>query len=62
MSFRRGLLPRNVRRAIHPIRSTAYSYKRRFTPRPVRLYEYARHPRGTLTTALGRAVRRSLTK
>lgn len=60
MSFRRGLLPRDVRRAVHPVRSTLWSQKRRLTPRPVRLYEYAKHPRGTLTTALGRAVRRGL--
>lgn len=62
MSFRRGFLPRPVRRAMHPVRSTAYSYKRRLTPKPVRVVQYARHPRGTLTTAVGRWVRRGLTK
>ena len=62
MSFKRGLLPRNVRRAMHPVRSTAYSVKRQVTPRPIRLAEYAAHPRGTATTAMGRAVRRFFTK
>ena len=62
MSFKRGLLPRNVRRAMHPVRSTAYSVKRRVTPRPVRLVEYASHPKGTATTWAGRAVRRFLSK
>ena len=60
MSFRRGFLPRNVRRTIHPVRSTLWSKKRELTPRPVRLYEYAKHPRGAITTAAGRAARRSL--
>jgi hypothetical protein len=62
MSFKRGLMPRNVRRAMHPARSTAYSYKRKVTPRLVRKVEYARHPKGTATTWLGRSVRRFFTK
>ncbi len=62
MSFMRGFLPRPVRRAIHPVRSTAGSLKRRATPKPIRKIQYARHPVGTATTALGRAVRRSLFK
>lgn len=62
MSFKRGLLPRNVRRATHPVRSTAYSIKRRATPRPVRMAEYATHPKGTATTWAGRALRRLLSK
>ena len=60
MSFRRGFLPRPVRRAMHPVRSTGGSLKRRATPRPVRKVYYARHPVGTATTRLGRALRRSL--
>ncbi len=60
MSFRRGLLPRPVRRTIHPVRSTAGSWKRRATPKPIRTLQYARHPVGTATTRLGRAVRRSI--
>jgi hypothetical protein len=59
MSFRRRLLPRSVRRAIHPVRSTAGSVKRRATPKPIRTIQYARHPVGTATTRAGRAVRRS---
>jgi hypothetical protein len=62
MSFRRGLLPRSVRRAIHPVRSTAGSIKRRATPKPIRTVQYARHPVGAATTKAGRAVRRSLFK
>jgi hypothetical protein len=62
MSFRRGLLPRPVRRALHPVRSTAGSVKRRATPKPVRAVFYARHPIGTATTRAGRAVRRSFFK
>ena len=62
MSFLRGFLPRPVRRAMHPVRSTAGSMKRRATPKPVRKVQYARHPVGTATTALGRRVRRSLFK
>ncbi len=60
MSFMRGFLPRPVRRAIHPVRSTAGSIKRRATPRPVRAMQYARHPVGTATTRIGRAARRSM--
>lgn len=62
MSFRRGLFPKSVRRALHPVRSTAYGLKRRATPRPIRKIQYARHPVGTATTWAGRAVRRSLFK
>jgi hypothetical protein len=62
MSFRRGLLPRPIRRAVHPVRSTAGSMKRRATPKAIRKAEYARHPVGTATTRLGRAVRRALLK
>jgi hypothetical protein len=61
MSFLRGFLPRPVRRAMHPVRSTAGSFKRRATPRPIRKAFYLRHPIGTATTAAGRATRRSLT-
>lgn len=60
MSFRRGFLPRRVRRTIHPVRSTAGSLKRRATPKPIRTLQYARHPVGTATTRLGRTVRRSI--
>lgn len=60
MSFLRGFLPRPVRRAVHPVHSTAGSMKRRATPRPLRKVQQARHPVGTATTALGRKVRRSL--
>jgi hypothetical protein len=62
MSFRRGLLPRPVRRALHPVRSTSGSVRRRVTPKPVRAVLYARHPVGTATTWAERAVRRSLFK
>ncbi|MHB8219912.1 MAG: hypothetical protein ACYDHU_06265 [Acidimicrobiales bacterium] len=62
MSFRRGLFPRPLRRAIHPVRSTAGSLKRQVTPRPVRAVLVARHPVGTATTRAGRAVRRSWSK
>lgn len=62
MSFLRGFLPRPVRRAIHPVRSTMGSVKRRATPRTVRKVQYFRHPVGTATTAMGRKVRRSLFK
>ncbi len=62
MSLKRGFLPRPVRRAMHPVRSTAGSIKRRATPKPIRKVEYARHPVGTATTWLGRAIRRSLFK
>lgn len=62
MSFRRGLLPRPVRRALHPVRSTAGSIKRRATPKPVRTVMYVRHPIGTATTRAGRTLRRSLFK
>lgn len=62
MSFLRGFLPRPARRALHPVRSTAGSIKRRATPKPVRRAQYARHPVGTATTALGRKARRSLFK
>jgi hypothetical protein len=58
MSFRRGLLPRPVRRAIHPVRSTRGSLKRTMTPRPIRKVQYARHPLGTASTRAGRSVRR----
>jgi hypothetical protein len=61
MSFRRGFLSRPVRRAMHPIRSTAGSIKRRATPRPVRKAFYVAHPIGTATTAAGRSTRRALT-
>ena len=60
VSFKRGLLPRSVRRAMHPVRSTTGSVKRRLTPKPVRTLNYARHPVGTLTTRAGRSVRRRL--
>jgi hypothetical protein len=60
MSFRRGLLPRPMRRAMHPIRSTGGSFKRRATPRPIRKMFYIAHPRGTATTWLGRKARTSL--
>jgi hypothetical protein len=62
MSFRRGFLPRSVRRAMHPVRSTAGSMKRRATPKAIRKIQYARHPIGTATTRAGRAVRRSIFK
>lgn len=62
MSFLRGFLPRPVRRAIHPVRSTAGSIKRKATPRPIRKVQYARHPIGTVTTRAGRTARRSLFK
>lgn len=62
MSFKRGFTPRSVRRAMHPVRSTAYGLKRRVTPRPVRVAEYAAHPKGTATTWAGRALRRFLSK
>ena len=55
MSLLRGLLPRPVRRVMHPVRSTAGSIKRRATPKPVRKAQYARHPLGTATTRVGRA-------
>ena len=60
MSFRRGLFPRPVRRALHPVRSTAGSLKRRATPRYVRNAFYVRHPVGSATTRAGRSLRRSL--
>jgi len=59
MSFRRGLTTRSLRRAIHPVRSTAGTLKRRSTPKPVRAALYARHPIGTASTSAGRKVRRS---
>jgi hypothetical protein len=59
MSFRRGLLPRRVRRAMHPVRSTKGSLKRRATPKAIRKVQYARHPIGSATTRAGRRVRRS---
>lgn len=62
MSFMRGFLPRPVRRAMHPVRSTAGSVKRRATPKAVRKVQYARHPVGTATTRVGRSARRSLFK
>jgi len=62
MSLLRGLLPRQVRRAIHPVRSTAGSIKRKATPKPIRTIQYTRHPIGTATTRTGRAVRKSLFK
>ncbi len=62
MSFRRGLFPRPVRRARHPVRSTAGSIKRRATPKPIRTVQYAKHPVGTATTHLGRVVRRLFVK
>lgn len=62
MSFMRGFLPRPVRRAVHPVRSTAGSIKRKATPKPIRSIQYARHPIGTATTRAGRSVRRSLFK
>jgi hypothetical protein len=62
MSFKRGMLPRNVRRAMHPVRSTVYSAKRRVTPRSVRMAEYTAHPKGTATTWAGRAIRRFFSK
>jgi hypothetical protein len=62
VSFKRGFLPRPVRRAMHPVRSTAGSLKRQATPRAVRTIEYARHPVGTATTRAGRSLRRALFK
>ena len=62
MSFLRGFLPRPVRRAIHPIQSSAGSIKRRATPKPIRKLQYARHPVGTATTIMGRRARRALFK
>ena len=62
MSLLRGLLPRPVRRAMHPVRSTAGSIKRRATPKPIRKVQYARHPIGTATTKAGRGMRRTLFK
>lgn len=62
MSFKRGLLPWQVRRVMHPVRSTWGGMKRRATPRPIRKVFYVTHPRGTATTWLGRKVRRSLFK
>jgi hypothetical protein len=59
VSFRRGFLSKSVRRAMHPVRSTAGSIKRRATPKAIRTVEYARHPVGTATTRAGRAVRKS---
>jgi len=58
MSYRRGLLPRPVRRALHPVRSTRGSLKRKATPISVRRVQYARHPIGTATTRAGRSLRR----
>ena len=58
MSFLRGFLPRPVRRAMHPVRSTTGSFKRRATPRVVRKAYYVRHPLGTASTRAGRSVRR----
>jgi len=60
MSFKRGFLPRPVRRAMHPVRSTSGSVKRKVTPRPIRKVQYARHPIGTATTRAGRSARRAL--
>jgi hypothetical protein len=61
MSFMRGFLPRPIRPAIHPIRSTTGSMKRKVTPKVVRkVHYYARHPVGTATTAAGRKVRMAL--
>jgi hypothetical protein len=62
MSSKRGFLPRPVRRAMHPVRSTAGSMKRRATPKPIRKVQYARHPIGTATTRMGRALRRAFFK
>jgi hypothetical protein len=62
MTLRRGLLPRPVRQAMHPVRSTAGSLKPRATPKLVRKIYHARHPVGTATTHLRRAVRRSFFK
>lgn len=58
MSFRRGLIPRPVRRAMHPVRSTKGSVKRKLTPQPVRKVQYARHPLGTASIRAGRTIRR----
>jgi hypothetical protein len=60
VSFLRGFLPRPVRRAMHPVRSTAGSIKRRATPRPIRKAFYIAHPVGTATTSAGRSTRRAL--
>lgn len=60
MSFLRGFLPGPVRRAVHPVRSTAGSVKRRVTPKPIRKIQYVRHPVGSATMRLGRSVRRGL--
>jgi len=62
VSFMRGFLPRPVRRAMHPVRGTAGSIKRKATPKPIRKVQYARHPVGTATTNLGRRARRFLSK
>jgi hypothetical protein len=59
MSCRRGLLPRSVRFAMHPVRYSVGRATRQLTPRPVRTLQYARHPIGTATTRAGRKLRRS---
>lgn len=58
MSLRRGALPKSVRRALSPVGSTTGSVKRSVMPKPVRTVQYVRHPGGTATTRLGRAVRK----
>lgn len=60
MSFRRGFLPKSVRRAMHPVRSTAGSIRWRATPKPIRHVHYACHPVGSATTSIGRKLRRSI--
>jgi hypothetical protein len=52
MAVLKWLVPRKVRRVMHPVRST----KRRLTPEPVRAVLYARHPLGTASSAATRRV------
>jgi len=62
VSFTRGFLPRPVLRVMHPMYNIPGSVKRLATPKPVSQIYYAVHPVGTLTTHLGRRIRRSLMK
>jgi hypothetical protein len=52
MAVFRWFLPRKARRVLHPVKST----KKRLTPRPIRVTQYARHPFGTSTSAVTRRV------
>lgn len=47
---------------MHPMYNIPGSVKRLATPKPVSQIYYAVHPVGTLTTHLGRRIRRSLMK